>query len=147
MKKVYYNTKKKNNLIMSLHSIQRCNQRGIRSNDLSLINEEGTHFNSSHHKQMKEVFFTRKGKKRFVSQINCKIRNLEILRNKQVCKKDIKSINENICLLKKKLQKSDKLEGKFMVIANNKVVTCYSKYKKNNLRKYLTKHKSRKFIK
>ena len=147
MNKVYNNSIINNNLIMSLHSVQRSQQRGIRHDDINLINEEGSHFKSSHHKGLYEVLFTRKGKKRFAGQLHNQIKDLKIVKNKQICKKKIQSINDEITILKKKIQKSDKLEGKFMVVSNNIVVTCYKKNKTNNLRKYLTKHKYRKFIK
>ena len=133
MNKVNNNNINNNVLNMSLHSIQRSQQRGIRYEDINLINEEGSHFKRSRHKGLYEVLFTKKGTKRF--------------KNNQTCKKKIQSINDEITFLKKKIQKSDKLEGKFMVISNNTVVTCYKKNKTTNLRKYLTKHKSRKFIK
>ena len=147
MNKVNNNSINNNFLNMSLHSIQRSQQRGIRYEDINLINEEGSHFKSSRHKGLYEVLFTKKGTKRFASQLHNKIRDLKIFKNNQTCKKKIQSINDEITFLKKKIQKSDKLEGKFMVISNNTVVTCYKKNKTTNLRKYLTKHKSRKFIK
>ena len=124
-----------------MHSIQRSNQRGIRKNDINIINQEGDHFESSHDTELEEVFFTKKGTKRFESKIHDEIRNLKILKNKEICKNKIKVIGGKISYLKKRLQKSDKLEGKFIVVSNNKIVTCYLKNKTNNLRKYLNKGK------
>ena len=61
MKPINIQGTKINNLFMSLHSIQRSNQRGIRKNDINIINQEGDHFESSHDTELQEVFFTKKG--------------------------------------------------------------------------------------